>query len=193
MNTRSIRNGVEYRSFDDEKYLIEGYASTFERYELFRDGNNIIYEQVDPHAFDEADMTDAVLRVDHAGKVYARSSAGTLKLDVDDHGLHFIADLSRTADSRALYEDIKAGNYPKASYAYRVEEESFNEAEMTRTITKIAKVYDVSPVTWPQNPTTDVTSRKLLDGEVEGRKLAERLAREKDVKRLAIKLKLLNM
>ena len=160
----------EYRTFaelraakEEESYKIEGYASTFEPYEMCEIDGEIYFERIEPTAFDECDMSDVVLRVDHQGMVYARTSAGTIELDVDSHGLHMIGDLSRTANSRALYEEIKAGNYPQMSFAFTVadEGERYDKEARTRVITHIRKLYDVSPVSFPANPGTELHARAL--------------------------------
>ena len=174
-------DNVEEANFD-----VEGYASTFERYMLFADEDgNEYFEQIDPHAFDDADMTDAVFRVDHAGPVYARTSAGTVKLWTDEHGLAQKTDLSKTQRARDLYEDIKAGNYPKMSFAFTVAEDHYDRATHTRIIDRIAKVFDVSPVSFPANPTTElsVSTRDYFNGVIEAEK-AERLEREKREKQM---------
>ena len=167
-------NNVEEANFN-----VEGYASTFERYKLFEEDGNEYFEQIDPHAFDDADMTDAVFRVDHAGPVYARTSAGTVKLWTDEHGLAQKTDLSKTQKARELYEDIKAGNYPKMSFAFTVAEDHYDRATHTRIIDRIAKVFDVSPVSFPANPTTElsVSTRDYFNGVIEAEK-AERLEAE---------------
>ena len=165
---------------EQSNYDVEGYASTFERYMLFTDDEGTEYfEQIDPHAFDDADMTDAVFRVDHAGPVYARTSAGTVKLWTDEHGLAQKTDLSKTQKARELYEDIKAGNYPKMSFAFTVAEDHYDRATHTRIIDRIAKVFDVSPVSFPANPTTElsVSTRDYFNGVIEAEK-AERLEAE---------------
>lgn len=193
---RTLNLEVEKREEDSEpSYIVRGYASTFEPYVLFTDGEIEYKEQIDPKAFDECDMTDVVFRVDHEGAVYARSSAGTLEVGVDEHGLYDRADLSKTAKARELFEDIQAGNYPKQSFAFTVKEDSYNKETHTRTILKIAKLYDVSPVSFPANPTTelDVATRDYFNGVIEMER-AERLEaekREKDKKRLELKLKLM--
>ena len=178
---REYRN-MEMRIRDDEevKYAVEGYASTFERYMLFEEEGTEYYEQIDPKAFDGADMTDAVFRVDHTGPVYARTSAGTVEIWVDEHGLAQRTDLSKTQRARDLFEDIKAGNYPKMSFAFTVAEDHYDRATHTRVIDRIAKVFDVSPVSFPANPTTElsVSTRDYFNGVIEAEK-AERLEREK--------------
>lgn len=166
---------------DDEnevEYRVEGYASTFEPYVLFSEDGIDYSEQIDRHAFDEADLSDVVFRFDHTGAVYARTSAGSVSLDIDDHGLHNVTDLSRTARSREAYEEIKAGNYPKMSFAFTVKEDEYDKDTHTRIIHRIAKVFDISPVSFPANPTTEISARDWLDGVIEAER-AERLAAEK--------------
>lgn len=193
---RDLKLEIEERSENGEpSYIVRGYASTFEPYVLFEDEGIQYKEQIDPHAFDECDMSDVVFRVDHEGAVYARSSAGTLKISVDEHGLMDEADLSKTPNARNLFEDIKAGNYPKQSFAFSVLEDSYNKETHTRTITKIKKLFDVSPVSFPANPGTelDIATRDYFNGVIEMEK-AERLEsekRERAKKALELKIKIL--
>ena len=194
---RTLNIEIEERSENEEPtYLVRGYASTFEPYVLFEDEDGIQYKEViEPTAFDEADLTDVVFRVDHEGTVYARSSAGTLKVGFDEHGLFDEADLSKTAKARELFEEIKAGNYPKQSFAFIVKEDEYDKKTHTRTIKKIGKVFDVSPVSFPANPTTelDIATRDYFNGVIEAEK-AERLEsekREKAKKLLELKIKIM--
>ena len=165
---------------EEKTYMVEGYASTFEPYVLFRDGETEYKEQIDPQAFDDADLSDVVFRVDHEGKVYARSSAGSLEIWTDEHGLGNRADLSRTEAARALFEEIEAGNYPQMSFAFTVADDEYDKKTRTRLIRKVAKVFDVSPVAFPANPNTNlgVATRAYFDGVIEEEK-AERLEAEK--------------
>ena len=193
---RDLKLEIEERSENGEpSYIVRGYASTFEPYVLFEDEGVQYKEQIDPHAFDECDMSDVVFRIDHEGAVYARSSAGTLKISVDEHGLMDEADLSKTPNARNLFEDIKAGNYPKQSFAFSVREDSYDKETHTRTITKIKKLFDVSPVSFPANPGTelDIATRDYFNGVIEMEK-AERLEsekRERARKALELKIKIL--
>ena len=157
----------------DPSFLVEGYASTFEPYKLFEMDGVPIYERIEPTAFDEADMSDVVYRIDHEGRVYARSSAGTIKLDIDERGLHHITDLSKTSGSREHFEDIEAGLYPQMSFAFTVEEEHFDDENKTRIIDRIAKVFDISAVSFPANPTTEIHVRDHFHGVMEMEKAAE--------------------
>lgn len=178
---RTMELRLQKPSEEEEKsYLVEGYASTFEKYKLMTIDGVDYYEQIEPTAFDEADLTDVVFRIDHEGKVYARTSAGDLEVWTDDHGLGNRADLSRTQKARELYDDIAAGHYPQMSFAFTVAKDHYDKATHTRIIDRIAKVFDVSPVSFPANPTTElgVVTRAYLDGVIEIEK-AERLERER--------------
>ena len=172
---REYRNMTfEVRTDGDEpSFLVEGYASTFEPYKLLEIDGEDYNERIDPKAFDEADMTDVVYRIDHEGKVYARSSAGTVKLDVDEHGLHQITDLSKTRAAREHYEDIVAGNYPQMSFAFTVAEDHYDADSRTRIIDRIAKVFDISAVSFPANPNTELYARDYFNGVIEAEKAAE--------------------
>lgn len=168
MSEREFRTFAEFLPNEN---LVEGYASTFEPYEMCEIEGEKYYERIEPTAFDETDMSDVVFRIDHAGAVYARTSAGTLALETDDHGLHIKADLSRTANSRALFDDIKAGNYPQMSFAFTVAEDGdrYDAESRTRVISSVRKLYDVSPVSFPANPGTELHARALeyFNGEIE--------------------------
>ena len=194
---RTLNIEVEQRAESDEpSYIVRGYASTYQPYTLFTDEDGNEYKEViEKDAFKDADLSDVVFRIDHAGTVYARSSAGTLEVGFDEHGLYDRADLSKTANARGLFEDIQAGNYPKQSFAFTVAEDEYDKKTRTRTIKRIAKVFDVSPVSFPANPTTElgVATRDYFNGVIEAER-AERLANEKrarDKALLELKIKIM--
>ena len=165
---------------DKEEFRVEGYASTFDPYVLMTVDGIDYSEMIAPTAFDNADLSDVVFRIDHTGPVYARSSAGTIQLNTDEHGLHNVTDLSRTERSRGIFEEIKAGNYPKMSFCFTVEEggDEYDRDTHTRVINRIKKVYDISPVTFPANPGTELSARDYFNGVIEMEK-AERLDAER--------------
>lgn len=186
-----MKDNREYRSMElrilpteteEKSYLVEGYASTFAPYVLFTIDGVDYSERIEPTAFDEADLSDVVFRLEHQGRVYARSSAGTVEVGHDDHGLFMRADLGRTPSARDVFADIEAGNYPKMSFAFTVAEDgdSYDKNTHTRTISRIGKVFDVSPVSFPANNGTSlsVSTRDYFDGVIEMEK-AERLEEEK--------------
>lgn len=197
-----MNNEREFRSFaqivqrdaddldENKKYLVEGYASTFEPYTLWTTEDGVeIKEQISPDAFKETDVSDVVFRVDHEGAVFARTSNGLISLKVDEHGLKTRIDLSKTEKARGIFEDIEAGMYPQMSFAFTVEREAWDRETHTRHVEKIGKLYDVSAVSFPANPGTEigVSLRDRINGEIEA-ETAERLEAERQ--RLILQLRL---
>lgn len=177
--TMELRLAPTENETEEKSYLVEGYASTFEPYVLFTSDGTDYSERIEPAAFEGADLSDVVFRVDHEGPVYARTSAGTVELWTDEHGLGQKTDLGRTQKARDLFADIEAGNYPQMSFAFTVADEHYDKATHTRVIERIAKVFDVSAVSFPANPTTElsIATRDYFNGVIEAEK-AERLERE---------------
>lgn len=169
---RQYRNLVELipARADVEEYKVEGYATTFTPYLLWEYDGVKYYEEIDSRAFDDADMSDVIMQYDHNGKVFARTSNGSLNISIDERGLFVSADLSKSAAAREMHEEIKAGLVTKMSWAFTVAEESYNSETRTRKILKVKKVYDVSAVSIPANDGTEISARSFLDGVIEKEK-----------------------
>lgn len=211
-----LNEGRQYRNIDvsnferraegDDERTVSGYATTFNQpYELYRDAWNgvtyIVTEQVDPGAFDDTDLSDVILQYDHEGRVFARTSNGTLELDADEHGLHIRANLGGTEIGRQLYEEIDGGYTTKMSFGFRVgkdkreetrerdEETGTETVTVLRTILAISKLYDVSAVSLPANDATSISARSWGEGVVA--ELREEFQKREDQRRrLRIKSKL---
>jgi HK97 family phage prohead protease len=187
-----IKNGREYRQMVIEPVegvtdqIVEGYATTFNQpYELYSfdddRGTHAVREQVAPDAFKEADMSDVIMQYDHAGRVFARLSNGTLSLEEDEHGLKVRANLGGTEIGRQLFEEIQGGYTSKMSFGFTVAEDDIvpDGTDYLRTIKRIGKLFDVSAVSLPANDFTEISARSHCDGviaEIE----AERLRAEKE-------------
>lgn len=153
----------------DTDFYVEGYASTFnDPYVLFEgwDGNEY-REIISPDAFKDADMSDVIMQYDHEGKVLARMSNGTLVVEPDAHGLFIAADLSGSQAARDLYEEISNGLVTRMSWAFSVGADEYDRDSKTTTITRVKKVYDVSAVSLPADPNTEISARNLLNGVIE--------------------------
>ena len=168
---RDILMPMEIRKAEDGGMTVEGYATTFNQpYVLWQDREAVVREQVDPHAFDECDMSDVIMQYDHEGRVFARITNGTLQLACDEHGLKITADLGGTTLGRQLYEEIEGGYTNKMSFGFVVtgdrkdNTEKDGKVEILRTITKIGKLYDVSAVSLPANSATEISARSIGDG-----------------------------
>lgn len=195
MKVLEIRAAAEGEQNEEKK--VAGYATTFnDPYLLYDWGDYRVYEQVDPHAFDECDMSDVIMQYNHEGRVYARTSNDTLKLTVDNHGLFCEADLSGTSIGHQLYEEIKGGYTTKMSFGFIVaentrvitEDRENNLTTVLRTITKISKLFDVSAVSIPANDATEISSRNYGEGVIAEIKqeLLERANKERQIQRIRI-------
>lgn len=189
-------NEREYRSMpvlaQGEEYRATGYATTFsDPYLLFRDEDVEYYEEVAPNAIDEkTDMSDVIFQFDHEGMVFARMSNDTLAVSTDEHGLKVEVDLSRTADARNMFENISSGMVKDMSWAFSVDGQKYDKGTHTRTITHIRKVYDVSAVSIPANPNTEImAARSFIDGEI-AKELKEFEAREAKKAKIRLLLEL---
>lgn len=204
---RSYRNtqAFEIRIDQDapDRKIVRGYATTFnEPYELgqWDDWNGYrvhFVEQIAQEAFNECDMSDVIMQYNHEGRVFARTSNQTLSLRVDAHGLLTEADLGGTELGRGLYEEIDGGYTNRMSFGFTVSKDLKTEERdednkvriITRTITAISKLWDVSAVSIPANDGTEISARSYCDGVIaelteEFRKAEDRSKKIKRVKAL---------
>jgi hypothetical protein len=140
---------------EDGKMEIKGYAAVFNSPETYS-----YTEVISDRAFDEADMSDVVLRYNHNDSfmVLARTRNKSLDLKVDEKGLYMDARLQDDiTEHKNIFNAIKSGLIDKQSFAFVVEEDEYDYDTDTRTITKIGKVYDVSVVDQPFYNATDVS------------------------------------
>lgn len=155
---------------DPESRRVTGYAAVFGSSSLpLMDWDRGEFEEViDRNAFDgviEQSDVFAVLNHDNSRGVLGRSVNGTgsLSLSVDDHGLRYEFDAPRTALGDELLEGLRRGDITASSFAFSVQDERWEEQEgkTKRTILKIGRLYDVSPVYNPAYPDTSVAQRSL--------------------------------
>ena len=167
---------------DDQKYIVEGYATTFNDPYVMYEYDGVKYkEEIDRDALLEADMGDVIFLYNHEGMVFARQSNGTLQLSANDKGLYVRADLSSTEASRQMYESIKAGLVTQMSWAFTIAQDGdkYDEHRHLRSILHVRKVFDVSCVSIPANPNTDISARSYFDGVIEQERRSERERAEK--------------
>ncbi|QBI98648.1 capsid maturation protease [Mycobacterium phage Bobby] len=198
---------MEVREDSDENTLVlEGYASTFEQYEMYGGPSNGYgwIEQLDRRAFDKTlrEKPDLHLLVNHAGTPLARTKSGTLDLSVDDKGLKVVARLDkRDPDVQSLAVKMERGDMDEMSFAFRVKAQKWEatdefpeDDQALRTITEVSlHKGDVSVVNFGANPTTSVGLRSLPEAlrflaEADEDELAEVRSDEDLVKRAIEKL-----
>ena len=162
---------IEQNEDAAEAIAVTGYATTFDQpYTLYSQDGVEVREVVDPKAFDKCDMTDVIMQYNHEGRVFARVKNGTLAIMPDEHGLRIQANLGGSEIGRQLYEEIRGGYTDKMSFGFTVSDEKRETAVeggktiITRRITGIGKLYDVSAVSIPANDSTSICARSFCEG-----------------------------
>jgi HK97 family phage prohead protease len=123
-------------------------------------------EQIAPDAFNETDMDDVVALFDHTGEPLGRTTNDTLELKVDKRGLLYDSQLPNTQHGRDIGTLIERGDITQSSFGFTMlpdgdEWDEKKDGTLIRTLTKIHRLYDVSPVTFPAYRQTDVSKRSL--------------------------------
>jgi HK97 family phage prohead protease/HK97 family phage major capsid protein len=161
----------EVRAASDDTLTISGYAA------MFDDVTDLGYfnERIARGAFDGVMEDDVRLLINHAGVPLARTTNGTLDLEVDDNGLRYTARLADTTEGRDLYKLIKRGDISQSSFAFTIEDEEWDRKQNLRTIKRMGSLLDVSPVTYPAYPTTTVAARMAAAQPDPGDEVAEEI------------------
>lgn len=163
---------TELRAVDnnENKMIVEGYAVRFNETTLIGCEEDGWYEVIDPKALDKTNMKDVPLKYQHGDTkgVLARTRNKSLVLTKDKEGLKIRAELIDTQDNIDIYKSIKAGLLYQMSFAFDVTDEEIDRSTrpVTRKITGIGTLYDVSVVDFGAYPTTSIYARsKEIVGE----------------------------
>jgi len=168
---------------DGDKPTVVGYGAVFNS-----ESNDLggFREYIAPGAFDGRLEDDVRFLVNHdANLILARTTNGTLRLSVDEKGLRYEADMPNTSTARDLMELLKNGTISQSSFAFTVEEDSWEvkDGMNIRTIDKVSRLYDVSSVTYPAydaaSSSVALRSMKEWQEKEEAKKLEESLEAEK--------------
>lgn len=110
------------------------------------------------HLKDGADVR-ALVNHDTA-KVIGRQSAGTLTIQEDSYGLRFQIDVAETSYGDDILASVKRGDVTGMSFGFSVVEDAFSAEDngVLRTV-RTAKLYEVSPVTFPAYEASSVLNR----------------------------------
>ena len=172
---------------DSDKMIVEGYAAVFDTVTDL----GWIKEVIDRHAFDNADMSDIVMKYNHEDSILpmARTRGGSLTFSIDDHGLKIRAELPNTTQNRDIYILIENRVLTKMSFAFTVRSEEYDYDTDTRKILEFDKIFDVSVVDVPAYETTEIYARSKEQYEEEKRKYeGEKIAFEKQKLELMLSL-----
>ena len=159
--TRSMPERFQTREADNGEKRIEGYFAVFDgEYQLW-DGAT---ESVDSHAFDDQLTADVRCLIDHDTRlVLGRTTAGTLTLRTDGHGLWGSVLINQDdSDAMNLYARVQRGDVSQCSFGFDILDEKFTDrgnGSVHWTIKKV-RLYEVSCVTFPAYESTGIAARK---------------------------------
>ena len=199
---KKFDNSMEKRIFNIEtraeqteegNQIISGHASM---YDIRSENLGGFYEYIEAGAFtpELIAKSDTRALINHdQNLILGRTASGTLRLNADEKGLRYEFDVPETSYGKDLVVSMKRGDITQSSFAFTVADDDWTTDEdgnNIRTIKKIERLYDVSPVTYPAYPEANdliVAQRGLATYKEQVEKEKE----EKDlVKRSLVSLKI---
>ncbi|MDD4985637.1 MAG: HK97 family phage prohead protease [Dehalococcoidales bacterium] len=159
---------IEHRSFSlsevrvaGEGRQIIGHAAVFNKLSEDLGG---FKEKIAPGAFANT-ITNADVRAlfNHdPNYVLGRTKSGTLSLIEDSKGLAITIDPPETQWANDLIASVKRGDISQMSFAFRAVRDEWDDDKKVRTLIEV-ELFDVSIVTYPAYPQTNVKIRSLIE------------------------------
>lgn len=162
---------LEYRAFQAVELRMEnektmcGYAAVFN---CFSENLGGFRERIAQGAFSKT-ITDADVRllVNHEGLPLARTRSNTLKLEEDEKGLYFKADIEiNDPDVQRILPKMKRGDLDQMSFGFYIIHDKWEEDKLQndyiRTLLEV-RLFDISIVTYPAYPQTSVNIRSAKE------------------------------
>ena len=181
---KEIRLGDNATTSTSESRHIEGYAIVFNSLSNNLGGFREIIEQgaITDELIKNSDIL-CLMNHDIKKGVLARSyqGRGSLKLDIDEHGLHYSFEAPKTALGDEVLEGIRRGDIAKCSFAFVCGEDNWTKdenGEYIRHVKKINKLYDVSLVYHPAYDETEVKADTRGLDELKAQEEANNIVKE---------------
>lgn len=181
---KEIRLGDNANTSNDNRH-IEGYAIVFNSLSNDLGGFREIIEQgaITDELIKNSDIL-CLMNHDIKKGVLARSyqGRGSLKLEIDEHGLHYSFEAPKTALGDEVLEGIRRGDISKCSFAFVCGEDVWDKDEKTgeyiRHVKKIKNLYDVSLVYHPAYDETEVKADTRGLDELKAQEEANNIVKE---------------
>ena len=129
---------------------------------LILSGRPVVYESpTEIHDLAGADLGDVRLIVGHdASRIPLARTPRTMSLEVDADGLTFRAQLPDTEAGKEAFQAVERGDIRGLSFAFTVPEggDEYDPKTNTRTINRIAKVYECTLTAFPAYESTYVSA-----------------------------------
>lgn len=149
-----FRRGLELRE-EQEKRIIRGYPVLFDE---VTDRAGYYKEKIARNALDGADMSETVLIVGHDFNNLLARVGVNMRLEVDDIGLFFEAELGDTEYDKLIYDRVKREILDGMSFGFTVDAIETDYETKTDTITRIGKLYEITLTPIPAYPQTVATT-----------------------------------
>lgn len=180
---KEIRLGDNANTSNDNRH-IEGYAMVFNSLSNDLGGFREIIEQgaITEELIKNSDIL-CLMNHDIKRGVLARSyqGRGSLKLEIDEHGLHYSFDAPNTDLGDEVLEGIRRGDISKCSFAFVCGEDNWTKdenGEYIRHVKKIKNLYDVSLVYHPAYEETEVKADTRGLDELKAQEEANNIVKE---------------
>lgn len=153
--------------------IIEGYFAVFNQETELWPGT---FEEIAQGAFDNSlEDNDIRCLFDHdSAMVLGRSVAGTLELTIDERGLYGKVMINQEdTEAMNIYQRVKRGDISGCSFGFNPkDEELINRDDGTvKFVVKEADTLEVSIVTFPAYPQTEIEARKADVSKISKRRL----------------------
>lgn len=185
---RNFNSELNIENREDESKSIIGHAAVFNSLSENLGG---FRESIQVGAFDDVLDNDVRALFNHdSNQVLGRTKSGTLRLSVDEKGLRYEITPPNTSVANDLIELLQRGDVDQSSFGFIVDEDKWEErdGEMYRTITKVKRLFDISPVTYPAYPDTDAAKRSMEEFKEEKQSEEQRSDLLRDRQKLMLKL-----
>lgn len=190
MESRSLSaacDGIEFRAAvagegeaTPSAAMIVGYAAKFNvrsqlmgRVKPSDTGKESAFcEVIAPGAFDDVVTGDTVALFNHdASLILGRTTAGSLRLVIDQIGLRYECDLADDDISERVAAYIADKRITQSSFSFLIAKdgdrwERDEDGAVVRTIRKFSRLFDVSPVTYPAYLQAEASLRSMSHTEV---------------------------
>lgn len=153
---------VEEKQEGGKKLVLRGYPILFNTDTTIYDyWYGEIRETILPTALEGTDLSNVYLITGHniePDKVLGRNGVN-MRMEVDDTGLFFECELPNTQHARDIYNLIESGLVDGMSFGFRCSDE-VNQETMTRTITHIDELFEITITPFPAYKEASVIVQK---------------------------------
>jgi HK97 family phage prohead protease len=157
INHRETRNTLG--TVTQKGNTIRGYAAVFNR---LSENLGDFREVIQPGAFDRVLLDDCKCLFNHDSNLIlgrSKNGKGTLKLGIDQTGLWYQVELPDTQAGRDLKVSLERGDVDQSSFGFTIAVDRWSKGAdglPLRTVVRVSRLFDVSPVVSPAYPDTAV-------------------------------------